>query len=88
MTSISQNTSRQQRSWNVSLQGLAETALAVFSEVFDRNELTESLGNLSAKNLRDIGLIENDVTSIGHLSLSSDASHGLSETRRSRLTNW
>jgi hypothetical protein len=88
MTFFTQGTSLQQQSWNPSLRRLAVRFRAVVSEAVDRNGMKTSLGNLSAKNLNDTGLIENDVASIKHLSLSSDAARELSKTRRSRSTNW
>ncbi len=57
-------------------------------EFVNRQRLKAAVGKLSARELRDIGLTENDVSSVGHSSLQSSASELLDKVRRSRAGNW
>ena len=88
MTCVLQNVSLHKRSWTALPRRLASKMRAVISETIDHNRTKATLSNLSAKNLRDIGLIVNDVTTIECLSLLSTAAHKISEIRRKRSANW
>jgi hypothetical protein len=54
----------------------------------DRQRTRASLNKLSGKDLRDIGLIRNDVSSIVHIPLPSSGALDLSNIRKARSGNW
>ena len=62
--------------------------LALVAELRDRKEITKALGNLSPHELRDIGLIQNDVGSACSNRLSQGASTELLRTAQKRSGNW
>ena len=62
--------------------------LALVAELRDRKEITKGLGKLSPHEMRDIGLIQNDVGSACSNRLSQGASTQLLRTAQQRSGNW
>ena len=88
MTFISQTAPTQQISWGQPFVQLATEIRRMFSEAADRRRMKESLRSLSAKDLRDVGLTRNDVSSIDQLPLSWSSAQELSQTAMRRAGNW
>lgn len=68
--------------------GCLEGATARAREMIARRKIRKSLGRLSEKQLRDIGLIESDLESLAATPLSTDASARLAIQALSRTGNW
>ena len=62
--------------------------LVLLAELRARKEIAKALGKLSPQELRDIGLIQNDVESACSNRLSKGASAELLRTARLRSGNW
>lgn len=60
----------------------------MFRELNRRLKMQSSLGKLSARDLRDIGLTKDDVASAGHYPLSQNTSETLRQKTLQRATNW
>lgn len=88
MTHILQQTASTKFLWGRSLSRLASVISRVCTEFNNRRRLNASVGKLFAKNLRDIGLTENDVTSIDQQSFLNDSVLFLIEARNERRENW
>ncbi len=88
MTYISQSLPLQQNSWAPFLLQLGAGVRSLFNEIDSHRRMKASLVDLSAKDLRDIGLTRNDVTSIGDLPLPSSGALELVQTAGSRAGNW
>ena len=61
---------------------------ALVAELRDRKEISKALSKLSPQEMRDIGLIQNDVESACSNRLSMGASTELLRTARLRSSNW
>jgi len=85
---ISQTLPPQQSAWALFFSQLGTRGRRTFNEIVVRQRVKASLGRLSARGLRDIGLTSNDVTSIGHLPLPSSGALELAQTGKSRAGNW
>lgn len=75
------------------LGALASTKLykaceQLIHSIVDRQRLRAGMGRLSARELRDIGLTENDVAQAQTVSLIADASDMLQRERHKRSGNW
>lgn len=88
MTFISQTAPLQQVSWNEPFAHLGAEMRRIIKEAVDRHRMKATLRNLSAKDLRDIGLIRNDLSSVDYLPLTSCGAFELSKTARARAGNW
>ncbi|MCP4319130.1 MAG: hypothetical protein GY789_24855 [Hyphomicrobiales bacterium] len=88
MTFVSQTAFSQQFSGALPIFELAAWVCKNFNEIVDRQKMKASLSRLSAKDLRDIGSMKNDVASIDHIPLPSSGAFELSQLRKSRSKNW
>ena len=88
MTFINQNTSSHKMLTTQNLPRLIASAGKLILEIANRQRLKSTIGNLSAKDLRDVGLTENDLTSVRILELSSSAQKLLHDARNDRIGNW
>ena len=70
------------------LSGIGAAIIALLKERQRRRKLRNSLRNLSAKDLRDIGLILNDVDAVGAKPLACNAAADLADIARRRVGNW
>ncbi len=73
---------------NAIVKNIGTRFFALAAELRDRKEISKALGKLSPKEMRDIGLIQNDVESACSNRLSKDASTELLRTARLRSGNW
>ncbi len=88
MTFVSQSATR---SHNTGIQHLASLAAhtgRMLIEAAQRRKLRNSIGHLSARHLRDIGLTKQDVASIKQLPLPFSSARELSEAARAQAGNW
>lgn len=60
----------------------------LIQEIADRQKLKTAMGNLSDKDLRDVGLTEDDLMTVRNLGLSTSALELLRDARKKRLGNW
>jgi hypothetical protein len=88
MTFIIQNTSSNKISITQKLSRLIAIAGKLTLEVASRQRMKSTIGKLSAKDLRDVGLTENDLLSVQNLKLSNSASELLRADRQNRIGNW
>lgn len=88
MTFYVHTTSHSKISGSSKLSWLVTTTRKIILEVVKRQGLKSNIGKLSARDLRDVGLTENDVTSAQGASWAASASELLSEARRTRAGNW
>jgi len=88
MTFTSQNAPMTQAPMTLPLSGLVEAATIALRKFIERRSVNESLEKLSDKNLRDIGLTLDDVSTIAHMPLPSNGALELSKIRKSRSGNW
>ena len=61
---------------------------ALVTELRDRKEIRQALGKLSPQEMRDIGLIQNDVESACSRPLSKGVSTEILSSARLRSGNW
>ena len=57
-------------------------------EIRARRVQAASLSRLKERDLRDIGLINNDITTANHMPLEADAASALRRARLDRSRNW
>lgn len=57
-------------------------------EIRNRRRLRNELSGLTARRLRDVGLIGQDLTHVSHSPLSSDAGQKIQHLARQRSSNW
>ena len=67
---------------------ILEAVLDFKVSLFRRAQLKRSLGSLSEKHLRDVGLTRADVLSAVETPISMDALRQLAETRAAQSDNW
>ena len=70
------------------VSGLISYIWRVSAEFRNRLKIRKELGGLSARYLRDIGLTEQDIFSIGDYPLSRDSAEKLKQIARQRASNW
>ncbi len=88
MTIFTTNTPLRYNSWGTTVVPMATKLIIMFNEVIDHQRMKASLGELSAKNLRDIGLTKNDVFAIDQMPLPSCGALDLQNTAKARASNW
>ena len=66
----------------------AHRLLNLILELRVRRAQTRSLGRLTSRELKDVGLIENDIAAANNLPIGSDAAMALKQASRGRLGNW
>ena len=67
---------------------LTGIVVAMAREALARQAMKASLGKLSEKHLRDIGLTRNDLSVTAHVNLPSSGALELVKAARSRSGNW
>jgi uncharacterized protein YjiS (DUF1127 family) len=74
--------------WSTLILGFAARCLATAAEIRDRMEIRRSLDRLSVRQMRDIGLIQNDVEAVCSERLLKSARTELRQIALSRARNW
>jgi len=67
---------------------LVNRCMAAVGEMNARRNINRSLKHLSSEQLRDIALIQDDITTANSAPLSQDAATKLEIKARKRSTNW
>ena len=88
MTAFNTNTSTSTTQITYFLRQLASLYSSRAAEVRSRRALAVSLNGLKESDLRDIGLIENDISATNQMPLEDDAASSLRRTRLERSGNW
>ncbi len=88
MTIFTINTPLRYNSWGTTFVPMATRLHIMFNEAIDRQRMKASLGNLSAKDLRDISLTKNEVFAIDQLPLPSCGALDLQNTAKARASIW
>ncbi len=88
MTTFNTNTTTSITQITSALRRFAHWGWACIMEICSRRAQAASLRQLKESDLKDIGLIENDISSVNHMSLDSDAASVLRRTRLGRSGNW
>ena len=88
MTFIARTTPPSTNSGSLTLSRFVTNTCKLILEVVNRQRLKSTFGKLSARDLRDVGLTENDVTSAQGASLATSASELQREARIARAENW
>jgi len=73
---------------SVYLRSLSERCGAIFEEMRARNAIRQTLGIISDRQLRDAGLIRNDIDVASQCPLSQSSEVELRAAARGRTGNW
>jgi len=73
---------------SVHLRRLSAGCRAMFEEMRARNATRRTLGRISDRQLRDAGLIRNDIEAASHHPLSQPFGAELRAIARGRIGNW
>ena len=88
MTTFNTNTTVSTTQITSSLRRFAHWGWSYVVEARSRRSQTASLSRLKERDLRDIGLTENDISTVSHLPLDADAASALRRARLDRSGNW
>ncbi len=88
MTFIIQSTTSHKIPISRKVSRLVANAGKLILEIANRQRLKSTIGKLSAKDLRDVGLTEDDLMSVQNLGLSTSAPELLRDARQNRIGNW
>lgn len=88
MTTFNTNTTSSTTQITSSLRRFAHWGWSYVIEIRTRRAQAASLSRLKERDLRDIGLIENDISTANHMPLEADAASALRCARLDRSGNW
>lgn len=88
MTFITQNTTSSKQAAMSAFARYSAYVGRLIQEFVNRQEMKRSMGRLSERDLRDIGLMKDDTDSTLRAPMSSDASQMLHNALRGRASNW
>lgn len=88
MTTFNTNTTSSTTKIIPALRRFAHWGWSYVLEARSRWSQTASLSRLKERDLRDIGLTENDISTVSQLPLEADAASALRRARLDRSGNW
>ena len=88
MTTFATNSNTTANQTLSSLRQFANKMGACIIQLCVRRAQNASLSRLTRRDLKDIGLVDDDISSANSLPLDSDAAAFLSSTRQRRIGNW